>query len=98
MNIPPDLGVDPEAGQKSAEDDLIGFGIGRGEKIGHVVMAGRRQGRLRKPLRRDGELREGRTMQRAFDNNRHLSAFGVLDDAACMRSSTLCACSARGST
>src|SRR5215210_7746919 len=33
VNIPPDLGVNPEAGQKSAENDLIGFGIGRGEKI-----------------------------------------------------------------
>jgi hypothetical protein len=41
MDIPPDLCVDPEAGQKGSEDDLVRFGIGRGEKMGDVVVAGR---------------------------------------------------------
>jgi hypothetical protein len=81
MNIPPNLGVGPEARQKSAENDLIRLSVGRGEKLANVVMAGRRKGRLRERFKRDAKLLEERAVQRAFDNNRHFGGLGELDDA-----------------
>src|SRR5262249_48807261 len=75
VDVAPDLGVDPEAGQQRCEQNFIRLGIGRGEKITNVVVTCRRERRLRKELRRDAVLLEKRPVQRALDDEGALRGF-----------------------
>ena len=90
VDVAPYLGVDPEAGQQRSEQHLVGLCIGGGEKITNIMVAGRRERRLRKDLRRDAVLSEKRTMQRALHDEGAFRRFGELHDAICIRRLRCC--------